>query len=310
MEKVIWTRKNRVHGLAYNEDLSKEAQLRSVGEVSFFTFPVFEQMENLRHGFSTRKGGVSEGHLASMNLSYSRGDEPERVDENYRRICEALGMRTADLVFSDQVHDTKVRTVGRKDCQGESLRDKKLIGYDGLATNEKEVALCTSYADCVPLFFVDPEHQAIASSHSGWRGTVGKIGAKTVETLGNNYESRPETLKVVIGPSICQDCYEVSEDVAKEFRDFVSVEKICANGLNREYVQQMCESVLVDKGNGKYQLDLWMANKLILLEAGVKEENISVSCVCTCCNHELLYSHRASNGKRGNLNGFLEIKKV
>lgn len=310
MEKVIWIRKNRVHGLAYNEDLSKEAQLRSVGEVSFFTFPVFEQMENLRHGFSTRKGGVSEGHLESMNLSYSRGDEPERVDENYRRICEALGMRTADLVFSDQVHDTKVCIVGKKDCQGENLRDKKLIGYDGLVTNEKEVALCTSYADCVPLFFVDPEHQAIASSHSGWRGTVGKIGAKTVETLANNYASRPEALKVVIGPSICQDCYEVSEDVAKEFRDFVSVEKICSNGLNREYVQQMCESVLIDKGNEKYQLDLWMANKLILLEAGVKEENISVSCVCTCCNHKLLYSHRASNGKRGNLNGFLEIKKV
>ena len=295
MEKVIWTRKNRVHGLAYNEDLSKEAQLRSVGEVSFFTFPVFEQMENLRHGFSTRKGGVSEGHLESMNLSYSRGDEPERVDENYRRICEALGMRTADLVFSDQVHDTKVCIVGKKDCQGENLRDKKLIGYDGLVTNEKEVALCTSYADCVPLFFVDPEHQAIASSHSGWRGTVGKIGAKTVETLANNYASRPEALKVVIGPSICQECYEVSEDVIVQFKE--------------AFEERFWPELFYGKEDGKYQLNLWRANELIFEEAGILKEHFSTTNICTCCNPSYLFSHRASQGKRGNLGAFLQIKK-
>lgn len=307
MREIVWTLENKVCGQAYNKE-EGQAQLVREGEVSFFVFPVFEDIDFIRHGFSTREGGVSKGEFSSMNLSYTRGDIPERVDENYKRICDALGMDTGNLVLSDQVHDIVVYRAGKKDCQGENLREKKLIGIDGLVTNEKEVILCTSYADCVPLFFVDERHRAIGSSHSGWRGTAGKIGAKTVEAMKKAYGTIPEELKVVIGPSICQSCYEVSEDVYQAMKHLVSPERIAnLQQMPLEKVERMVNSVFLAKPRKKYQLDLWMANKLILMEAGVVEDNISISCVCTCCNSSLLYSHRATGGKRGNLNGFLEI---
>lgn len=302
-----WTLENKASGLRYNKG-EKQAVLRRKGEVSYLTFPSLDAVDFVRHGFSTREGGVSEGVLGTMNLSYSRGDEPERVDENYKRICHALGFSTENLVLSDQVHDTKIQCVGKEDCQGKDLREKKLQGIDGLITDTPEVVLCTSYADCVPLYFVDTVHKAIGHSHSGWRGTVGKIGAKTVEEMGEKFGTKPGDLLVVIGPSICQDCYEVSQDVYDAFVGFVQAEKIAdIQQMPKEQVQRMMESVFISKGMGKFQLDLWMANKLILMEAGVPEEQISVSCVCTCCNHKLLFSHRASKGKRGNLAGFLSI---
>lgn len=308
MKKNIWTLENKVCGQAYNKG-EWQAQLKREGDVSFFTFPVFENIDFIRHGFSTREGGVSQGDLGTMNLSYSRGDVPERVDENYKRICTALGMDTRNLVLSDQVHDTLVYQAGKKDCQGDNLQEKKLTGIDGLITDEKEVILCTSYADCVPLFFVDERHRAIGSSHSGWRGTAGKIGAKTVKAMEKVYGTKPDELKAVIGPSICQSCYEVSEDVYQAMRELVCPKQIAKlQQMSLVDVECMRDSVFLPKPQKKYQLDLWMANKLILMEAGVLEKNISVSCVCTCCNSHLLYSHRATGGKRGNLNGFLEIK--
>lgn len=309
VREVVWTLENKVCRQAYNKG-QWQAQLKKNGEVSFFTFPRFQEIDFIRHGFSTREGGVSQGELSTMNLSYSRGDIPERVDENYKRICTALGMDTRNLVLSDQVHDTIVYQASKKDCQGQRLQEKKLEGIDGLITDEKEVVLCTSYADCVPLFFVDERHKAIGSSHSGWRGTAGKIGAKTVKAMQQAYGTMPEEVKVVIGPSICQSCYEVSEDVYQEMREFVSPKEIAKlQQMPIELVESMVDSVFLSKPQNKYQLDLWMANKLILMEAGVLEKNISVSCVCTCCNSKLLFSHRATGGKRGNLNGFLEIKK-
>lgn len=304
-----WKLKNENSGFTYNTE-DKKAVLQRKGEASFITFPALENIEFICHGFSTREGGVSKDFLGTMNLSYTRGDAPECVDENYKRICEALGVLPEHLVLSDQVHDTKVQRVGSEDCQGKNLREKKLSGIDGLITNEPNVVLCTSYADCVPLYFVDTVQKAIGHSHSGWRGTVGKIGAETVEQMGKEFGTKPEDLIVVIGPSICQECYEVSKDVYDAFVGFVDAEKIAAvQGMVREKVQCMIKSVFAAKEQGKYQLDLWMANKLILMEAGVPEQQISISCVCTCCNHKLLFSHRASKGKRGNLAGFLAIKQ-
>ena len=171
--QIKWVKANKVSGLDYNKG-NYEAQLQEKEAVSFFTFPMYDKISFIRHGFSTRQGGVSEGYLGTMNLSYSRGDKDSNVDENYRRICHALGMQTENLVLSDQVHDTVVYRAGKKDCQGTDLRKKKLADIDGLVTNEKNVVLSTSYADCVPLFFVDERNEAIGLSHSGWRGTVGK----------------------------------------------------------------------------------------------------------------------------------------
>ena len=262
--------------------------------VPYFTFPAFDELPGIIHGFSSRLGGVSEGFLSSMNLSFSRGDEPERVRENFRRIAESIGFSEKDLVFSMQTHTANVRRVGREDC-GRGL--ERPVGYcdvDGLVTNEPGVVLATFYADCVPLFFVDPVHPCIGLSHSGWRGTVGKIGKATVETMAKEFGSEPGDLLAAVGPSICQECYEVSEEVIGLFRE--------------NFAEELWPKLFYRKDNGHYQLNLWEANRLIFQEAGILPQHITVTDICTACNPELLFSHRASGGKRGNLAGFLEIK--
>lgn len=262
--------------------------------VPYFTFPAFDELPGIIHGFSSRLGGVSEGFLSSMNLSFSRGDEPERVRENFRRIAASIGFSEKDLVFSMQTHTANVRRVGREDC-GRGL--ERPVGYcdvDGLVTNEPGVVLTTFYADCVPLFFVDPVHHCIGLSHSGWRGTVGKIGKATVETMAREFGSKPGDLLAAVGPSICQECYEVSEEVIGLFRE--------------NFAEELWPKLFYRKDNGHYQLNLWEANRLIFQEAGILPQHITVTDICTACNPELLFSHRASGGKRGNLAGFLEIK--
>ena len=263
--------------------------------VPYFTFPAFDELPGIIHGFSSRLGGVSEGFLSSMNLSFSRGDEPERVRENFRRIAESIGFSEKDLVFSMQTHTANVRRVGREDC-GRGL--ERPVGYcdvDGLVTNEPGVVLATFYADCVPLFFVDPVHHCIGLSHSGWRGTVGKIGKATVEMMAKEFGSEPGDLLAAVGPSICQECYEVSEDVIEHVKD----------AFDRKY----WDILFYGKTDGKYQLNLWEANRIVFLESGIQPAHISMPNLCTCCNPELLFSHRASHGKRGNLGAFLGLKK-
>ena len=152
-----------------------------------------------------------------MNLSFTRGDEEEAVFENYRRIAEAMGFLPEDIVCSDQTNTTNVRRVGREDRGKGIVKARDYTDVDGLITNAPGIVLATFYADCVPLFFVDPKNRAIGLSHSGWRGTVGKIGKVTVEAMKREFGSNPEEIYTAVGPSICQDCYEISLDVAIRF---------------------------------------------------------------------------------------------
>ena len=261
--------------------------------VVYLTWPAIEKIEGIRHAFSTRIGGVSKEHLSSMNLSFSRGDDPANVRENYRRFCEAAGFEVENIVTSDQTHTTKVRYVTKADCGSGVTRDRDFHDIDGMITDEPGVVLATFYADCVPLYFVDPVHRAIGLSHSGWRGTVHKMGQATLDAMHERFGTEAKDVIAAVGPSICQDCYEVSGDVAMEF------EQTFAGHENE---------ILLAKENGKYQLDLWKANEIVLLDAGVLPEHIEITDICTCCNPDLLFSHRASHGKRGNLGAFLCLK--
>lgn len=262
--------------------------------VEYLTFPALEETGVVKHLFSTRIGGVSEGIFSTMNLSYTRGDKKEAVDENFRRIAGALGGDISDFVLSDQTHTTNVRKVTVEDKGKGIVKEKDYRDVDGLITDEPGIILATFYADCVPLFFIDTEKKAVGLSHSGWRGTVGRMGQCTIEAMQKAYGTRPEDVVAAIGPSICQDCYEVSEDVADAFyREF--------HGPGHG------EAILLSKGNGKYQLNLWRANQIVLEEAGVLPEKIQVTDICTCCNPAYLFSHRASQGKRGNLGAFLGL---
>ena len=151
-------------------------------EVPFIQFDMFRDMPVI-HGFSTRLGGVSEGEWSSMNISFTRGDEDASVMENHRRFAQACGYDHTKLVFSDQVHKTNLRIVTKDDCGKGILRERDFAEIDGLITQEAGIPLMTFYADCVPLFLYDPVQHVIATAHSGWRGTVGRIGMIVVRKM-------------------------------------------------------------------------------------------------------------------------------
>lgn len=258
----------------------------------YLSFSSYEALPYIRHMFTTREGGVSKDIYASLNLSFTRGDDETAVLENYRRVAQALGTSIDHIVTSDQTHTTNVRPVGKEDLGKGITRPRDYKDVDGMITDQPGVLLATFYADCVPLYFVDPVHKAIGLSHSGWRGTVGRMGQATVEAMERSFGSQPKDLLCAIGPSICQDCYEVSRDVAEAFIfAFPTHEK----------------EILQAGALGKYQLDLWKANEIVLTEAGVLKEHIDLAGLCTCCNSSILFSHRASKGKRGNLGAFLML---
>lgn len=271
-------------------------RIREQDGVSYVTFPKLSEYErDMIHGFSTRLGGVSHKHLASMNLSFSRGDERENVLENHRRFAAVLGYDEKKLVFSDQVHFTNFHKVIQDDCGKGIIRKSDIKEIDGLVTNVPGIPIITFYADCVPLFFYDPVKKVIAMAHSGWRGTVERIGAKMVSYMHTEYGCEPSDMICAVAPSICQNCYEVSEDVAEQF---ISV-------FGKGYGDEL----LYRKENGKYQLNLHKACEVTLLKAGILPEHLDITDLCTCCNPDFFYSHRASNGKRGNLAGVMMLKE-
>lgn len=264
------------------------------GAVPYLSFPMFRDTGLVTDGFSTRLGGVSEGCFSSLNLSFDRGDDRAAVAENFRRMGEALGVRCEDMVLSQQTHTTNIRIVTDEDRGKGITRERDYTDIDGLITNVPGICLVTTYADCVPLYFLDPAKKVIALSHSGWRGTVGKIGKKTVELMHDNFGSDPADILAAVGPSVCQDCYEVSADVIDRFKEV--------------FDRSVWDELFYGKPDGKYQLDLWKANEKIFLEAGIRKEHIAVTNVCTHCNSRILYSHRAMGDKRGNLCAFLTLK--
>ncbi len=271
-------------------------ELKESNGVYYFQFPLLEKSGIVMHGFSTKIGGVSKGVYAQMNLGVSRGDDPEAVLENYRRIANVLHMPWERMVLSHQTHTTNIRVVTGKDAGAGLVKKRDYENVDGLITNIPNLPLVTFYADCVPLYFVDPVHRAIGLSHSGWRGTVNRMGQCTVEAMKAEYHSRPEDIFACIGPSICSECYEVGEEVAQEFE--------------KAFLPAQNEQILKQKPDGKYLLNLWKANEIILLEAGIKKEHLAITDVCTKCNPDLLYSHRVMGNQRGNLAAFLCLNEA
>lgn len=280
--------------IIWKQEHAPKMNVREKNGVTYLTYPEMDKLSDFVHGFSTRLGGVSEGMYSSMNLSFVRGDKEESVRENYRRISMAMGFSSDDIVTSDQTHTANVRVITEEDRGNGITKPRPYTDVDGMVTNVPGLVLATFYADCVPLYFVDPVHCAVGLSHSGWRGTAAGIGEVTVKMLQENYGSDPADIYAAVGPSICQDCYEVSEDVILEFQ--------------KSYPENIWPELFYKKQNGKYQLDLWEANRQVLLRAGILPDHISMPNLCTCCNPDFLFSHRASKGKRGNLGAFLGIR--
>jgi len=261
------------------------------GDLLYYSFPALDQIPFVRHGFSTRLGGVSGGVFSSMNLSFTRGDDPADVMENFRRICGAMGVDPERVVISAQTHTTNVYNATVADCGRGVTRERGYTDVDGLITDRPGVVLCTQYADCVPLFFADPVRRVVATSHAGWRGTAAGIGAETVARMVSDYGCRPEDIVAGIGPSIGKCCFEVDTPVYDAF---------CK-------VPVFDEGCFTADGGDKYHIDLWEVNRRYLVEAGVKPENITVTDLCTRCYPDVLWSHRATGGVRGSLAAFIAI---
>ena len=268
----------------------------STGILPMVESPLFQRETGLQHGFSTRKGGVSKEHLASLNLSFSVEDAKENVLENFRRIGERFGKTPEDFVLSKQSHETKVLKIGRKDRGKGITKDRDYEGIDALITDEEGIILSCFSADCVPILFYDPIHKAVGACHSGWRGTKGKILQNVVEEMRKHFSSNPAEILIAIGPSICKEQYVVSEDLALSFlEDYPDLGEDSSSPIQR-----------ISKD--KFQLDLWDLNRRIALDSGIKEEHISISGYCTMENPELFFSHRYSQGKRGLQGAFICIQ--
>ena len=259
--------------------------------VVYYTFPAFSAVPFVRHGFSTRLGGVSTGTYESMNLSFTRGDDPAAVRENFARFCRAVGVRSEDAVVSAQEHHTTLYNATAADRGRGVTKERGYTDIDGLLTDEPNVVLFTQYADCVPLFFVDPVKKVVGTSHAGWRGTAAQIGAVTVERLCSDYGCKREDILAGIAPSIGPCCFEVDAPVIATFSKLPFYDEGCYTRVSDE----------------KVRINLWEVNRRTLLAAGVRPAHITVTDLCTKCHADVFWSHRVTGPARGSLAGCIAI---
>jgi len=254
--------------------------------VWFGTFAHFDQL-NIKHGLSTRLGGLSKMPYDTLNLGLSTGDDVEIVKVNRRLFCEAVGVDADKLVTAGQVHGDSIYVVEEKDvAEGATL----IKETDALITGAKGVPLMLSFADCVPVLIYDPTHNVVAVSHAGWRGTVAKIAQKTIFTMQDKFGTKPTDCVVAIAPSIGACCYEVDKTVISVLKESFS----------------WWQDIIIPRGE-RWLLDLWEANRRQLVDIGVDNSNITTSGVCTNCNTELFFSYRAGKGHTGRIGAIIAL---
>ena len=253
----------------------------------YFSFSSFEVLGFVRHGFSTRRGGVSQGVYESLNLGYHRGDDPEAVAENNRRMAQSLGFDPQRMAMAHQIHSTVV-------LRADSPTDLQQVPEaDGFVTNVPGLTLRTSHADCVPLFVADPQKKAIGLAHAGWRGTAAGMAQSLVKAMVENFGSKPTDLRAGIGPSIGPCCYQVGADVAEAFGRWP---------FGGEYIRPDAEP-------GKFIADLWGLNRALFIQCGLRPRRIETAGLCTCCHPELFFSHRYQGLPRGTMMAYLCIRE-
>jgi YfiH family protein len=226
------------------------------------------------HAFSVRNGGISQSPFDTLNLGDRCGDDEENVQKNRHRFFQTLGVKPGKLAIPIQIHGNTVVPVKAPGIYPDT---------DGLITDVPGIFLVVQVADCLPVYLYDPIHRAIGLIHAGWRGTYQKIVMLAIQSLGSNFRSRPEDIFVFFGPSIGPCCYEVSEEVSSHFPENVM------------------------QGN---HLDLWKANRNLLIESGVRVENIETSGLCTACYSDWFFSHRRSGGKTGRMMAVFGLKLI
>lgn len=256
-------------------------------------FKEFESLGFVEHCFTTRIGGCSKDSYHSLNMGMNVPEEVKNTIENIDKVCKIVFNKTKnDVIMSDQIHDIKIKKVNESDKGKGIVKERDFEEVDGLVTNVPGIILMTSYADCTPLFIIDEKKKVIASVHSGWKGTVGKIGAEAVKVMVNDYGSNLKDIKVGIGPTIGPESFEVGEEVYIEFKNkFENMEKI-----------------LSERRGEKYFLNLWEANREVFINAGISAENIFIDNHDTYLNEDLFYSYRRDKGVTGRMSAMIMLK--
>lgn len=268
-------------------------KLVDYSETQIYEIPSFAKTGLVSHGFTTRLGGRGVAPYDTLNLAFHVGDDPETVNANRQIVCQALDSKIDNVVSAKQVHGVNIKIVTAEDAgRGAVSYDTALPDTDGLITNVPGLLLATFYADCVPIFILDPVQKVIASVHAGWKGTVGRIGALAVKKMTESFGSNPKDCLVGIGPSIGPCCYEVDEPVISRFRK------------EFDWRDQILEFTSSDRA----KLNLWQANRNIMIEAGIMADNVELSNICTCCNTDKLFSYRGENGTTGRMGAFIMLK--
>lgn len=255
------------------------------------TFGLLADTALVKHAFTTRRGGVSTGSAASLNMGFGAVDTVENVRTNRRVVCDAMGLDHGSIVAGVQVHGYQAALVDEGDRgKGAYSPEDAIPATDILLTAAKGIVLTSFYADCVPLFFLDPVAKAVALAHAGWRGTVRKVGAECVRAMSQAFGSRPGDILAVIGPSVGSCCYEVDEPVRIQF----------GHSFPR------WPDLFVPKGPGRWLLNLKEANRRTLVASGLAPEHIEVSDLCTVCRPDLFFSYRAS-GTTGRMASLISL---
>ena len=264
---------------------------RSAEGVLWYSFPLFRPFQDrFVAAFSSRIGGVCPGGWSSLNLGLGRGDEPDRVRENFARFGRAVGMDPARMVLSQQTHTTNLLLVDETYAGEGLLRPRRYQDVDGLVTKERNLPLVTFYADCTPLLFYAADTNIAGAAHAGWRGTVADMAGTMVRRLAE-LGTDPRHIYVEIGPSAGPCCYQVDVDTACRFR------------------QVDAATVRPDPAApGHYLADLWLANRILLLRSGVPAANIATAGLCTICHKAIFYSHRVQGPDRGALVGAVMLR--
>lgn len=269
----------------------KEPFIKNTEDDSLLLIRSWEkEFPDLVAGFTTRKGGVSKPPFDSFNFGLHTKDENSDIVRNRELLAERLRFPLSEWVLSEQIHGTKVEIAGKKDLGKGALSLKNAIpGADGLITSEKGILCAAFFADCVPLFVIDPVRRTAGIAHAGWRGTVGGMAKQLIEEFEVS-GSHIENLKVAIGPCISADHYEVDNRIIEQ----IDIE--------------LRSSVARKTKDNHYQLDLRQLNELLFVQAGLTEQQISVTARCTYADSEDFFSFRRDAGNTGRMLGFIGFR--
>ena len=274
-------------------DLSNENVIHKKEEgVEYLQFRrLLEYKDNITHAFTVGKNNDFRIPFYKSTQNKLTDEQIEKNKNSYKKICKVIGIEYNDIVKTNQVHKDIIKKVNYKINKNEpDFFEEIYEGTDGLVTNKKNLAICTTNADCIVLMMYDTKKNVIANVHSGWRGTIQKVSAKTIEKMEQIYGCNPKDIICCISPSIRKCHFEVDEDVKNMFENsFKDISKFASK-------------------ENKWHIDTVKINIEILKEKGVKEENIIDSKICTVCNSNLIHSYRGSNKHNGLEMGIIELK--